>query len=231
MPRRDFLEDFRQAPPAVLPSLLLCDFGNLAAEVHALQAAGARALHLDVMDGNFVPNLTYGMTIVEAVRKSTDLPLEAHLMIARPADYVDAFIDAGADVVTIHAEAVDDPRPVLEQIRRRGAAAGLAINPPTPVETIAAALPLCDVVLAMSVMPGFGSQAFDPVALNKLRALRRQWGDSLLLEVDGGVNEKTVAECARAGAQLLVVGSAIFRRGGRPYPESIAELTELARAS
>ena len=118
-----------------------------------------------------------------------------------------------------------------EGLRQARAAAGLAINPPTPVETIAAALPLCDVVLAMSVMPGFGSQAFDPVALDKLRALRRQGGDSLLLEVDGGVNEKTVAECARAGAQLLVVGSAIFRRGGRPYPESIAELTELARAS
>jgi ribulose-phosphate 3-epimerase len=231
MPRREFLNDLRQAPPAVLPSLLLCDFGNLAAEVRDLEAAGARALHLDVMDGNFVPNLTYGMTIVEAVRKATDLPLEAHLMIARPADYVDAFVDAGADVVTIHAEAVDDPRPVLEQIRRRGAAAGLAINPPTPVESIAASLPLCDVLLAMSVMPGFGSQAFDPVALDKLRALSDQQGDSLLLEVDGGVNATTIADCASAGAQLLVVGSAIFRREGLPYAESIAELTQLAQAS
>jgi ribulose-phosphate 3-epimerase len=231
MPRRDFLQDLRQSPPAVLPSLLLCDFGNLAAEVRELEAAGARALHLDVMDGHFVPNLTYGMTIVEAVRRATDLPLDAHLMTANPADYVDAFIDAGADVVTIHAEAVEDPRPVLEQIRRRGAAAGLAINPPTPVETIAAALPLCDVVLAMSVMPGFGSQAFDAVALDKLRALKDQRSDSLLLEVDGGVNAKTVADCTRAGAQLLVVGSAIFRREGRSYAESIAELTQLAQAT
>jgi ribulose-phosphate 3-epimerase len=228
MPRRQCIDDLRQAPPVVLPSLLLCDFGNLAAEVRALEAAGARALHLDVMDGHFVPNLTYGMTIVEAVRQATDLPLEAHLMISRPADYVDAFIDAGADMVTIHAEAVDDPRPVLEQIRRRGAGAGLAINPPTSVESIAASLPLCDVVLAMSVMPGFGSQPFDPVALDKFRALRQQWGDSLLLEVDGGVNQKTVANCTGAGAQLLVVGSAIFRREGRSYAESIAELTQLA---
>lgn len=230
MPRRDILQNLRQSPPAVLPSLLLCDFGNLAAEVRELEAAGARALHLDVMDGHFVPNLTYGMTIVEAVRHATDLPLDAHLMITKPGDYVDAFIDAGADVVTIHAEAVDDPRPVLEQIRRRGAAAGLAINPPTPVETIAAALPLCDMVLTMSVMPGFGSQPFDPVALDKLRALKEQWPD-VLLEIDGGVNAKTVADCSRAGAQLLVVGSAIFRRDGRSYAESIAELTELAETS
>ena len=210
--------------------MLLCDFGHLADEVRAVEAAGARALHLDVMDGNFVPNLTYGMPIVEAVRRVTDLPLDVHLMIARPAAYVDAFIDAGADSVTIHAEAVDDPRPVLEQIRDRGAAAGLAINPPTPLESIAAALPLCDMVLVMSVMPGFGAQPFNPVALDKLRMLKRQHGDRLILEVDGGVNARTIADCTAAGAHLLVVGSAIFSGPGANYAQTIAELTHLGAA-
>lgn len=229
MPRRHCIDELRHAPPAVLPSMLLCDFGNLAAEVRALQTAGARALHLDVMDGNFVPNLTYGMSIVAAVRQATALPLDVHLMISRPGDYVDAFVDAGADIVTIHAEAVDDPRPVLEQIRRRGAAAGLAINPPTPLEAIAGALPLCDVVLIMSVMPGFGAQQFNPVALDKLRALKAQRND-LLLEVDGGVNADTIADCTRAGAQLLVVGSAIFQSNNRDYSASMSELTALSKA-
>lgn len=225
--RRRF-DDLRQPPPVILPSLLLCDFGNLAAEVRAVEAAGARALHLDVMDGNFVPNITYGMPIVEAVRRVTDLPIDVHLMIAKPADFVDEFIDAGADIVTIHAEAVEDPRPVLEQIRKRGAAASLAINPPTSLESIAASLPLCDMVLVMSVMPGFGAQAFEPVALEKLRTLRNQYGDRLLLEVDGGVNAKTIGSCVAAGAQMMVVGSAIFRRQGTPYATSMAELNNLA---
>jgi ribulose-phosphate 3-epimerase len=223
-------DQLRQPPPVVLPSLLLCDFGNLESEVRAVERAGARALHLDVMDGNFVPNITYGMPIVEAVRGMTELPLDVHLMIARPAEFVDAFIDAGADVVTIHAEAVDDPGPILEQIRSRGAAASLAINPPTPWETIAAALPHCDMVLAMSVMPGFGAQEFDASALEKLRALRRAGGAALMLEVDGGVNGETIADCTAAGADMLVVGSAIFRNDEATYHESIAGLTRLAAA-
>jgi ribulose-phosphate 3-epimerase len=222
------LDDLRQPPPIVLPSLLLCDFGNLAAEVRAVEAAGARAIHLDVMDGNFVPNITYGMPIVEAVRRVTDLPLDVHLMISRPAEFIDAFVDAGADSLTIHAEAVDDPRPVLEQIRRRGANAGLAINPPTSLESVAGSLPQCDMVLCMSVMPGFGAQKFDPVALEKLRTLRRQYGDKLLLEIDGGVNATTIADCTHAGAQMLVVGAAIFRHAGVSYADSLAELNALA---
>jgi ribulose-phosphate 3-epimerase len=231
MSRRRFLEALRTAPPVVLPSLLLCDFGRLADEVRAVEAAGARALHLDVMDGVFVPNITYGMPIVAAVRQATELPLDVHLMITNPADYVDQFAEAGADNVTIHAEAVDDPRPVLEQIRARDMSAGLAINPPTPLESIAAALPLCDVVLCMSVMPGFGAQQFDPQALDKLRALKAQRGDSLLLEVDGGVNAGTIGRCAAAGAQLMVVGAAIFRSPNHNYSAAIAELTQLAAAS
>lgn len=211
-----------------MPSLLLCDFGNLAAEVRAVAEAGARALHLDVMDGNFVPNITYGLPIIEAVRQATDLPLDVHLMISRPAEFIDQTIDAGADVVTIHAEAVADPRPILDRIRQRGAAACLALNPPTPLETVTPWLPHCDMALVMSVMPGFGAQTFDPAALDKLRALKAEYGERLRLEVDGGVNAKTIAACAAAGADLLVVGSAIFRRGDVPYRESISELTRLA---
>lgn len=225
---RERFPQFDEGPPVVLPSMLLCDFGRLADEVRGVEAAGVRALHLDVMDGHFVPNFTYGMTIVEAVRAATSLPLDAHLMIANPADHIDGFVDAGADSITIHAEAVDDPRPVLEKIRARGAGAGLAINPPTPLEAVADSLPLCDVALVMSVMPGYGGQAFNEVALDKLRTLRSQYGEQLLLEVDGGVNAETVGRCAEAGAHLLVVGSAIFRRPDRNYRAAVSELTSLA---
>jgi ribulose-phosphate 3-epimerase len=227
MTRLRTIDELRKAPPVVLPSMLLCDFGNLEREVKAVEAAGARALHLDIMDGVFVPNITYGMPIVEAVRGATSLPLDVHLMIARPLDYIDAFADAGASTLTIHAEAVDDPRPVLEKIRERDLVAGLAINPPTKLETIAASLPYCDLVLCMSVMPGFGAQQFNPVALEKLRTLRAQRGESLLLEVDGGVNERTINDCVRAGAQMLVTGAAVFRSGAS-YEESLVKLTSLA---
>lgn len=227
MTRLRTIHELRTAPPVVLPSMLLCDFGNLRREVEALEAAGARALHLDVMDGVFVDNLTYGMPLVEAVRQATGLPLDVHLMIARPMDYIDAFVDAGASAITFHIEAVDDARPVLEKIRAADVVAGVALNPATPLESIASSLDLCDMVLCMSVTPGFGAQKFNPVALEKLRALRDQRGDSLLLEIDGGVNQETITQCARAGAQLLVTGAAIFRSGA-PYAESLAKLTSLA---
>ena len=225
---RAHLENLLAAPPVVLPSLLLCDFGNLEREVRAVEAAGARCLHLDVMDGVFVPNITYGMSIVSAVRRATTLPLDVHMMIAHPAKFTGAMIDAGADLVTIHAEATEDPGAVLEGIRSRDAAAGLAINPATPVAEIADLLPLCDMILAMSVEPGFGAQELDPMALDKLRRLKRLVGNQTLLEIDGGVNKSTIAACARAGAQMLVVGSAIFRHPESSYTQSIAELTQLA---
>jgi ribulose-phosphate 3-epimerase len=228
MSRSQIIAELREGPPVVLPSLLLCDFGNLASEVRAVEAAGARALHLDVMDGVFVPNITYGMPIVEAVRRVTDLPLDVHLMISRPSDHIDAFIDAGASVLTIHAEAVDDPRPLLEHIRSRDAVAGLAVNPPTPLEGIASALPYCDMVLCMSVTPGWGAQEFDAVALEKLQTLSVQRGESLLLEVDGGVNADTIGRCTQAGAQMLVVGSAIFRNREHSYAESLRHLASRA---
>ncbi len=223
------LDRLRTELPAILPSLLLCDFANLGAELRKLEAAGARCLHLDVMDGHFVPNMTYGMTIVEACRKVSDLPLDVHLMIANPGAYLRQYREAGADILTIHAEAVDDPIPLLEEIRRLGAGAGLAINPPTSVESIVRCLPHCDLVLAMSVMPGFGGQSFNPVALEKMRFLR-DWSTKnkhlLLLEVDGGVNEATITPCAKAGAELYVVGSGIFRHAD--YTQPMKELRALA---
>lgn len=206
----------------------MCDYAHLQDEVDRLEAAGVAALHLDVMDGRFVPNLSYGLPLVEAFRKMTRLPLDVHLMISDPADYIERFFEAGADGMTIHAEAVDDPRPVLEKIRSLGASAGLAINPPTPVSAIRHCLEACDLVLVMSVMPGFGGQEFDRRALGKLKELRPLVGDDVLLEIDGGVHETTIADCTAAGAQLLVVGSAIFK--SNDYAAAIGELTDLAAA-
>lgn len=227
MSRHAQLERLRQSAPAVLPSLLQCDFGNLQREIERLLAAGTQAFHLDVMDGSFVPNLTYGMPIVAAVRRLTDLPVDVHLMIQHPERYIEQFYEAGADVITIHVEAVADPRPVLARIRELGAGAGLALNPDTPLSQITGALDLCDLVLAMSVNAGFGGQQFNPVALEKLRKLR-ELAPHALLEIDGGINEQTIAQSADAGAQLFVVGSAIFNHDD--YAPIVKKLTALAKA-
>jgi ribulose-phosphate 3-epimerase len=232
MSRRHRLADLRSVVPVVLPSLLLCDFGDLASEIRRLEAANVRALHMDVMDGHFVPNFTYGMTIVEAVRKLTDLPLDVHLMIERPEKYLRAFYDAGADIITVHAEATVPPgstrrlAELLAEIRGLGAGAGLAINPPTLVSAIESCLSACDVVLVMSVQAGFGGQEFNPVALDKLRELRAKVGPNVLLEIDGGITTETIRPAAEAGAQMFVVGSAIFRNND--YSQSVAQLTRLA---
>ena len=211
----------------VLPSLLQCDFGNLEREIRQLEAAGVQALHLDVMDGHFVPNLSYGMPIVEAIRRLTELPLDVHLMISNPLQYVGQFIKAGADIVTVHAEVAEDVRLTLEAIRSGGAGVGLAINPATSLNVLEALLPECDLVLIMSVNAGFGGQAFNPVALDKLRWLSQQASPDLLLEVDGGVNLSTIRDCWHAGARMFVVGSAIF---GKPdYKQAITELTAQLR--
>ena len=225
----DNLAKLRDAAPVVLPSLLLCDFSNLEREVRRLEAAGVRGLHLDVMDGNFVPNLTYGMPIVEAVRRLTDLPLETHLMIVQPERYVERFSEAGADLITFHVEAVEDPRPVLKTIRRLGRGAGIALNPATPLSSIEGCLDLCDLVLVLSVPAGFGGQSFDDTALDKLRRLRELVPDEVMLEVDGGVNEDTIARCSDSGARNFVVGSAIFRHDD--YKAVVRRLTELAGTS
>jgi len=226
MPRRNHLSTLRESAPVILPSLLQCDFGNLEREVAMLDDAGIQALHLDVMDGRFVPNLTYGMPIVAALRRLTDKPLDVHLMIEEPQNYVKQFCEAGADIITFHVEAVEDPGPLIEQIHELGAAAGVALNPGTPVSAVEPILANCDLVLVMSVDAGFGGQSFQPVALEKLRHLRAIAPPSLLLEVDGGVNTKTIRDCTLAGAQMMVVGSAIF--GNESYSSAVTELTRNA---
>jgi ribulose-phosphate 3-epimerase len=227
MSRLDRVERLRRAVPAILPSMLLCDFGNLEREVAELEAAGVEALHLDVMDGHFVPNLTYGMPIVEALRKLTRMTLDVHLMIAEPRRYIRQFIDAGADLLTIHVEAEVNPAAVLEDIRAQGIGAGIALNPATPLSALDECYTSSDLVLVMSVPAGFGGQSFHAVALEKLEQLRARTGPEMLLEVDGGISPATIPGCAAAGAQLFVVGSAIFRAANRL--EAIQELQSLVR--
>ncbi len=181
------------------------------------------------MDGVFVPNFTYGMTIVEAVRRITKLPIDVHLMMVEPQKYLKAFVDAGADVLTIHAEAVERPADALLQIRELGIAAGLAINPPTPISAIEDSLSLCDMILLMSVNAGFGGQKFNPVALEKLSELRAKLGPEVLLEVDGGINAETIGAVRKAGADLFVVGSAIFGKGD--YASAISGLNQTIGAA
>ncbi len=211
--RRDCLASLKEASPAVLPSLLLCDFGNLEREIERLEDAGVAALHLDVMDGVFVPNFTYGMTIVSALRKLTDLPLDVHLMMVKPEKYIQQFYDAGADILTIHAEATDDVPSLLKQIRELGAGAGIAINPDTPVSKIADAIEFADLVLAMSVHAGFGGQSFIESVLSKYDEIRDlPGGKDVILEIDGGINVDTIGVATEKGAELLVAGSAVFKQ-------------------
>ena len=211
MSRLDCLNKLRESAPLILPSMLLCDFTNLESEIRRLESAGFCSLHLDMMDGVFVPNFTYGLTITRAVRSCTELIVDAHLMIVEPEKWVQPFREAGADVITVHAEATDDPAALLRQIRELDAVAGLAINPSTDVSKIEDCLEFADMVLAMTVEPGFGAQSFDESVLPKLDRIREIAGNETLIQVDGGINQDTVASAFRHGAELFVVGSAIFR--------------------
>ncbi len=176
MSSSQILAELHAASPMVAPSLLACDFAELGEEIRRVEQAGAKLLHLDIMDGHFVPNLSFGLPVVEAIRRSTSLPLDVHLMISEPGRYLKRFREAGADLLTIHIEVVADPRPLLDEIRSLGAAAGISLNPPTSVDALNGCLDLCDLVLVMSVMPGFGGQEFEPEALEKLRRLRATAG-------------------------------------------------------
>ena len=216
--------------PVVLPALLLCDFGHLSREVERLEAAGAAALHLDIMDGRFVPQLTYGPVVVEAVRRAAGVPIEVHLMIQEPERTALDYVRLGAEIVTVHIESLADPRATLEAIAAQGARAHLALNPGTPVTSIEPYLDACDGVLVMSVEPGFGGQPFNPVAVGKLAelaALRKRRGDRFRLCVDGGISTDTIAGVAEVGAELIVAGSAVIRAAD--YGRAIAELEGLAR--
>ena len=200
----------------VSPSILSADFVNLERDIRALTPAGADYVHVDVMDGIFVPNITIGIPVVAAIRKITDLPLDVHLMIDRPIRYVDDFCKAGSDILTIHTEADTEENTLnaLKRIRENGVKAAISIKPKTPAEAVLPFLPFCDLILVMTVEPGFGGQSFMADMMPKLKKIREYidaQNPSCELEVDGGVNEKTAIICRENGANVLVAGSAYFK--------------------
>lgn len=198
----------------IAPSLLAADFSRLAEEVKRVEEAGADLLHIDVMDGHFVPNLSMGPMIVESLRDKTKLPFDVHLMVEEPARFVQSYIEAGADIVTVHIEAFRGLYRTVKSIKELGKKAGIALNPPTPISSIEYLLNDLDMILIMSVDPGFGGQAFIPNVLPKISSARQminERGLKIDLSVDGGVNEKTAPLIVKAGANVLVMGSAIFR--------------------
>ena len=211
--------------PLIAPSILSADFARLGEEVTALERAGADWAHVDVMDGRFVPNMTIGPLVVKAIRPLTKLPLDVHLMIVEPERYVEAFAAAGADIITVHAEACPHLHRVLQQIRGLGTKAGVSLNPHTPEDVLRYVLDMTELVLVMSVNPGFGGQDFIPQVLPKLQRLRQMLdaaGRPIHLEVDGGIKPGTARKVIQAGADVLVAGSAVFN--AKDYAQAIRAL-------
>jgi ribulose-phosphate 3-epimerase len=216
-------------PPRVAPSILSADFANLGAELRALEEAGADWVHVDVMDGRFVPNITLGPPIVSAVRRATQLPLDVHLMIVEPERYVEAFAYAGADVISVHVEGCTHLERTLTQIRALGKKAGVVLNPHTHESTLEYVLHAVDLILVMSVNPGFGGQQFLPSVLPKIERVRAMIGNRAIhLEVDGGIHQETAAQVVKAGADVLVAGQAVFgAEGADPAARTIAYRTAI----
>jgi ribulose-phosphate 3-epimerase len=209
----------------ISPSILSADFARLGEEVQAVEQGGADYIHVDVMDGHFVPNITIGAPVVKALRPVTALPLDVHLMIENPDTYIPDFAAAGADIITVHQEAVPHLHRTVQLIKSHGKRAGVSLNPATPIETLDLILAEVDMVLLMTVNPGFGGQSFIPFTLKKIarmRAMIERSGRDIELEVDGGVKASNIAEIAKAGADVFVAGSAVF--SGGDYARNLAEL-------
>ncbi|MCY0885040.1 MAG: ribulose-phosphate 3-epimerase [Firmicutes bacterium] len=221
----------RATGPIVAPSILSADFARLGEEVREVVAGGAEWIHVDVMDGQFVPNITMGPLVVAALRPVTDAPLDVHLMIVQPERYINDFAAAGADIITIHAESTPNVHRALQMIRQAGKQVGLALNPATPLNAVEHVLDDIDMVLVMTVNPGFGGQAFIPAMVEKVRALRSLLDgrglDRIRIEVDGGINAETAGLTVEAGAEVLVAGSAVF--GRRDRAAAIAAIKQGAR--
>ena len=197
----------------ISPSILSADFAILGAEVEDIKNAGAEMAHIDVMDGMFVPNMSFAFPIIASLKKVTDIFLDVHLMIEKPERYIDRFIDSGADLITFHLEATDDVDACIEMIRKRGVKVSISVKPNTPIEAVYPYLDRCDMILVMTVEPGYGGQSLIPFCLDKVKTLREEItkrGLDVDIQVDGGINNKTAADAVSAGANVLVAGSAVF---------------------